>query len=90
KRLRGASDSLKGIGIQSAYRSAGLGDGGYYGRYDNYGGFFGETSDAAQRRAIETQEKTTGATKALGQFRNIEEATSATRRAMTERYKVEF
>ncbi len=99
-RLRGASDSLKGIGINSAYRSAGVQDtttgwvaGGfdpYYGRYVSYGGFFEENSGDSQRRAIRTEEKTKGAANALSNCRSIDEATAAIRRTLTARYQMEF
>ncbi len=98
-KLRGSSDSLKGIGINSAYRSAGIQDttqgwvaggySGYYGRYVTVGGYFEDSGDA-QRRQVRTEERTKGASQALSQIRTIDQATATARRLMTERYKMEF
>ncbi len=82
--LRQASDSLKGVGMNTAYRSA------YAGRSGGYGGYFGGYSADSDTGAIRTQEATQGASKALANCRDIESLNSTIRRIMTERYKIEF
>lgn len=99
--LRGASDSLKGIGINSAQRSAQVyesgqawvsGDygSGYYGRYGSASGYYEWNPVDSQRRAIRADERAKGSKDALGGMRQIENATGAIRRTMTERYQIQF
>ncbi len=89
--LRGASDAIRGIGINTGARAAQVSGGGYYGRYGSDGGYYGGYRGAgAQQRAIHDEERAIGATNALGTFRQIEAATVDIRRKMTARYKIEF
>ncbi len=92
-RMRDASAALKGIGIRSSARSAqvyntysyggsyGYGGYSYYGTYNNVGG---------QRRAISAQEKAAGANSALGINQEMENETGKIRKAMTQKYKINF
>ena len=99
--LRGASDSLKGIGINSGQRTAqvyssgqawvsGNYGSGYYGRYGNHSGYYEWNPVDSQRRAIRADERAKGSTDARASLRQIEHATGAIRRTMTQRYSVQF
>ncbi|HEY1784827.1 MAG TPA: hypothetical protein VGG30_04730 [Pirellulales bacterium] len=84
--LRASSDAIKGIGINTGARTAQI----YGGRYGSYGGYADYRTAQAQGIAISAEERAKGATSALGMFRQIEGATTAIRRTMTDRYKIEF
>jgi hypothetical protein len=96
-RMRDASASLKGIGINSAARQAQVyqqystsssGYGGYYGGGYNYSAQWNNVD--GQRRAIGAQERGKGATQAQQIAAEIENETVKIRQAMTQKYQINF
>lgn len=96
-RMRDASASLKGIGINSAareaqvyqqYSTSSYGYGGYYG--GGYGYSAQWNNVAGERRAIGAQERGKGATQAQQIAAEIENETAKIRQAMTQKYQVNF
>jgi len=90
--LRNAAIAIQGAGIRSVAREAGIH--GYVAR--GWAGahrgpvHYSTRNVAARRRAVAAQERATGASSVIGIMREIETATSKIRRAMTERYQIEF
>lgn len=84
--LRQASTSFRGVGIRTGAETAQT----YaYGGY-NYNGFRTGYDVAAQRNAVQAQERATGATQGRDLRVQIDDETTKIRRLMTERYKVNF
>jgi hypothetical protein len=96
-RMRDASASLKGIGINSAareaqvyqqYSTSSYGYGGYYGGGYGYSAQWNNVD--GQRRAIGAQERGKGATQAQQIAAEIENETVKIRQAMTQKYQINF
>jgi hypothetical protein len=96
-RMRDASASLKGIGINSAareaqvyqqYSTSSYGYGGYYGGGYGYSAQWNNVE--GQRRAIGAQERGKGATQAQQIAAEIENETVKIRQAMTQKYQINF
>lgn len=86
KQLRQIASELKGIGIRSGARQAGIyGDDSYY-----YGDSGDNSYTQSARRQVRAEEKAAGATSSLEIVQQISDQSGAMRRKMTERYKVEF
>ena len=97
QRMRDASAALKGIGIQSAARSAQVyqqysATGGGYAGYGGGGyGYNVQWNNVdGQRRAISAQERASGATTAQGIAAEMENETAKVRQAMTQKYRINF
>jgi hypothetical protein len=95
-RMRDTSAALKGIGIQSAARSAQVPTTYSTGVQTNYsygwGGWssYSYYNNGSERRAIRQEEKAAGATTALGIQAEVEQETAKIRQAMTQKYKINF
>ena len=96
-RMRDASMSLKGIGIQSGARTAQVYQSGTteYNAYGNaWGGGYSYYSEwrnvDAQRNAIRAEERGKGALSAREIAQEVENETAKIRQAMTAKYKVNF
>ena len=100
EQMRNAGSAVQGIGIRTGARTAqvyggrGYDSGGYrygrWGRYGDYGGVNTVRAVGNERRAIRAEEKAAGATTARGIMQEVENATAAIRRTMTQRYQIEF
>lgn len=105
KQLRDCSMAIRGVGIRTSGRSAGVqGQSSGYGGYNDpyYAGptvFSGSTYEqgkdavrdaAAQRQAIGRQERATGSASVQEIVAQIKQETSAIRREMTQKHGIEF
>jgi len=86
--LRNMAGALRGVTISTNANQMQVTGGGY--NYDGYSYYAGWRDVDAQRRAIRTQGRATGATAARGMARQIESATAKTRQDLTQKYQVEF
>lgn len=87
--LREMGTALQGIGINSAERSSAIygGDSYYYG-YDGF--YYSDSDNDAQRRQVRAEEKAAGARSAREIATQIADESTAMRRKMTEKYKLQF
>ena len=81
--------SLRGAGVRSGMQTAGLDSTASYG-WGNYDGYFGTREVENQRQSIRAQERGTSMLDSGKLADHIRADTSKIRRAMTQRYKVEF
>ncbi|MCA9239396.1 MAG: hypothetical protein KDA37_04315 [Planctomycetales bacterium] len=94
--LRDAADSIQSGGVNAGTRSAQLsrGGSGYYDSYNGYSTFSGGVTYTnnveAERRAIRAQERGQSSLDVKGHIAAIEAATLRVRRAMTDKYNMEF
>jgi len=102
--LRNASMALKGVGIRTRVREVNTvaegvsgsyyAEGYRYGRYGAYGADWtrgmGRREQQSARTQVRAQEKAAGATTVQGIRQQIQEAAAVIRRAMTEKYRIQF
>ena len=94
--MRDTSAALKGIGINSAARSAQIPTTYSTGVSTNYsygwGGWssYSYYNNGSERRAVRQEEKASGATTALGIQAQVEDETAKIRQKMTQKYKINF
>lgn len=102
--LRNASMAIKGIGIRTRAGEVNAVAGGVtnsysgyrYGRYGGYGGDYSWTrgmtrgEQQSARTQVRANEKAVGAASVQGIRQQIQEATQQIRRAMTEKYRIQF